>query len=186
MNIFSGVGPESLVQGSARTPLPNDRIRESLVKLCPVFCSTAIDTIQVMLRQKCEVHLPWEIVEQLQGQFDRILTLGCSSTNYSAIVCIGIQRDSVDAFIGTENASVEQAADVLGELANNYCGLLSDNDEFRRAFGTLTQAVPALYLDGNSFLPFIWGAQGYLYFGEHWVYFGYSVRNNTGFRTPQG
>jgi hypothetical protein len=56
--------------------------------------------------------------------------------------------------------------------------MLADNDAFRVNFGTLEQAVPVLYTNGHSYLPFIWGIQGYIYIGIHWVYIGYSIREN--------
>jgi len=184
MNIIAHDGGDPNPGTGSLDAIPNDQIKLALDRLCLVFCETAMETVRVLLQKKCVVHLPWEVVEQLQGQFDRILTMGSSSSSYSAITCIGVQKDSLDALLGAESTAIEEAADILGEIANTYCGMLADNPAFCGAFGPLTQAVPALYLDGNSFLPFIWGVQGYLYFGDHWVYFGYSIRNNISSQRP--
>jgi hypothetical protein len=178
MNIIKNMETEHTMKTGSASSLSKEKIKSSLELLCPLFCSTAIETIRVLLGKECTVHLPWEVVDQLQGQFDRILSMGSSSNDFSAITCIGIQKDSIDSLLGSENTSIETSADILGEVANSYCGLLADKKEFAETFGPLTQAVPALYLDGNSFLPFIWGVQGYIYFKDHWIYFGYSIRNN--------
>jgi hypothetical protein len=55
-------------------------IQDKLTNLCPVFSSTAIDCVNGMFGKMCEIKMPWEVVEQLQGQFDRILTLARSLT----------------------------------------------------------------------------------------------------------
>ena len=153
-------------------------IQDKLTNLCPVFSSTAIDCVNGMFGKMCEIKMPWEVVEQLQGQFDRILNLGSSSRGFRAITCAGIQDDSLCAFLDQENVSTAYASDVLGEFVNTYTGMLADNDAFRVNFGTLEQAVPVLYTNGHSYLPFIWGIQGYIYIGIHWVYIGYSIREN--------
>jgi protein-tyrosine-phosphatase len=145
--------------------------------LSDLFSQRAIQCMSDMFGHKCEIHMPWEVVEQLQAQFDRILTMGSSNAEYTAITCAGIQYDSMNAFAGQENVSNEMAADILGEITNTYNALLVDSEKFRNTFGVLIQGVPVLYTDGHSFLPFIWGIQGYLYLGEHWMYMGFSIRS---------
>ncbi|MBN1307074.1 MAG: hypothetical protein JXA18_04095, partial [Chitinispirillaceae bacterium] len=61
---------------------------------------------------------------------------------------------------------------------NTYSGMIADKREFTDEFGILTQAVPVLYTDGQSYLPFIWGIQGYIYVEKHWIYIGYTIRKN--------
>jgi hypothetical protein len=153
-------------------------IQEKLMQLSPVFSNTAVDCVKGMFGKSCEIKMPWEVVEQLQGQFDRILTMGSSSRRFRAITCSGIQDDSLCAFLDQELVSTAYASDILGEFVNTYTGMLADNHEFEELFGTLEQAVPVLYTNGHSYLPFIWGIQGYIYIGIHWVYVGYSIREN--------
>jgi hypothetical protein len=153
-------------------------IQKKLTELSSVFSGSAIQCMKDMFGQECEIHMPWEVVEQLQGQFDRILTMGSANEKFSAITCAGIQYDSLDAFVGEENVSTEYTADILGEFVNTYSALLADNELFRNHFGILIQGVPVLYTDGHSFLPFIWGIQGYLYIQDHWMYLGYTIRRN--------
>ena len=129
-----------------------------------------------MFGVQCEIHLPWQVVDQLQEQFDFIMTMGSSNTDYSAITCAGIQLDSLKSFTGEEDIGQEFASDVLGEFLNTYDGMLGDNKQFQKHFGTLLQAIPILYSEGEAFLPFIWGIHGYLYKDEHWIYLGFSIR----------
>jgi hypothetical protein len=153
-------------------------IQKKLTELSSVFSGCAVQCIKDMFGQDCEIHMPWEVVEQLQGQFDRILTMGSANEKFSAITCAGIQYDSLNAFVGQDDVSTEYAADIMGEFVNTYNAYLVDNEKFRNHFGILIQGVPVLYTDGHSFLPFIWGIQGYLYIGEHWTYLGYTIRRN--------
>ncbi|MBD3317266.1 MAG: hypothetical protein GF344_15880 [Chitinivibrionales bacterium] len=154
------------------------QIQDRLTRMSSVFSETAINCIDAVFGKRCEIHIPWQIVEQLQGQFDKIMTIGCASNKFSAIACAGIQNDSLMSFLCEENVSSAYASDVLGEMLNTYIGMLSDNEEYSTSFGYLSQAVPVLYENGNSYLPFIWGIQGYLYHENHWVYMGYSIREN--------
>lgn len=153
-------------------------IQDKLIQLCPVFSTTAVECVKGMFGKACEIKMPWEVVEQLQGQFDRILTIGSSSKQFRAITCVGIQNDSLCSFLDQGNISTSYASDILGEFVNTYTGMLADSKEFRGHFGILEQALPVLYTNGNSYLPFIWGVQGYIYIGMHWIYLGYSVREN--------
>ena len=156
----------------------SEYIQDKLASLCTVFSASAVDCVRAMFGSSCEIKMPWEVVEQLQGQFDRILTMGSSSKHFKAITCAGIQNDSLCSFLNQGAISTSYASDVLGEFVNTYTGMLTDNENFRNYFGTLEQAVPVLYTSGNSYLPFIWGVQGYIYIGNHWIYLGYSIREN--------
>ncbi len=153
-------------------------VRQILESMCDLFAECAIECVDAMFGKESELKMPWQVVEQLQAQFDRLLTMGSGNEEFSALTCAGIQYDSLDAFVEEENISTEYAADILGEFVNNYCGLLSSKDVFKDNFGQHIQAVPILYSDGQSFLPFIWGVQGYIYIGDHWMYIGYTIRDN--------
>ena len=152
--------------------------RNMLLKLSDVFSQTAIDCVDVFFGKKSEMKMPWEVVEQLQSKFDLILTIGSSNTAHSALMYAGIQHESFSAFADISEVTSEIAADILGEFVNTYSGMISDRDEFTDEFGVLTQAVPILYTDGQSYLPFIWGIQGYVYINSHWIYIGYTIRKN--------
>lgn len=154
------------------------RYKNTLDTMKGVFADTAVECVNVFFNKKSELHLPWEVVDQLQSKFDLILTIGSSNRNHSALMYAGIQQESLAAFAGMDNVSTEMASDILGEFVNTYSGMIADKKEFRQEFGVLTQAVPVLYTDGQSYLPFIWGVQGYIYVAKHWIYIGYTIRKN--------
>ena len=132
----------------------------------------------VFFQKESELHMPWEVVEQLQSKFDLILTIGSSNENHSGLMYAGIQNESLAAFADIDDITSEAASDILGEFVNTYSGMIADHKEFTEEFGILTQAVPVLYTDGQSYLPFFWGIQGYVYFENHWIYIGYTIRKN--------
>ena len=152
--------------------------KNTLIKLSKTFSNTAIECVDAFFSKKSTLHMPWEVVEQLQSKFDLILTIGSSNMEHSALMYAGIQHESLAAFTGRDDISSEEAADILGEFVNTYTGMIADKKEFTNEFGILTQAVPVLYTDGQSYLPFIWGIQGYIYVEKHWIYIGYTIRKN--------
>ena len=152
--------------------------KDTLTQLTPVFSRTAVECVNAFFNRKSELHLPWDVVDQLQSKFDLILTIGSSNERHSALMYAGIQYESLAAFTDTETVSTEMAADILGEFVNTYSGMIADHEEFTEKFGILTQALPVLYTDGQSYLPFIWGIQGYVYIDRHWIYVGYTIRKN--------
>ncbi len=154
-------------------------IREKLESMSDIFSQAAIECVDGMFGKNSEIHLPWKVVERLQAKFDRVLTMGSGNEEFSALTIAGIQYDSLKAFVNEPDISIEYAADILGEFVNNYCGLLAGNNTFVNYFGQHIQTVPVLYTDGQSYLPFIWGIQGYVYIGEYWIYIGYTIRDNS-------
>ncbi|MBN1306940.1 MAG: hypothetical protein JXA18_03420, partial [Chitinispirillaceae bacterium] len=89
--------------------------RKTLIKLSETFSRTAIECVDVFFSKKSTLHLPWEVVEQLQSKFDLILTIGSSNMQHSALMYAGIQNESLEAFTGRSGISSEEAADILGE-----------------------------------------------------------------------
>jgi hypothetical protein len=152
--------------------------KNTLTQLSDVFSRTAVECVNVFFSKKSELHLPWEVVDQLQSKFDLILTIGSSNELHSALMYAGIQYESLAVFTNSGTVSSEMAADILGEFVNTYSGMISDSNEFTDTFGVLTQSVPILYTGGQSYLPFIWGIEGYVYIERHWIYIGYTIRKN--------
>ena len=157
--------------------------KNTLTQLVPVFSQIAVECVDAFFSKKSELHLPWEVVDQLQSKFDLILTIGSSNERHSALMYAGIQYESLAAFAGTEKMSSEAAVDILGEFVNTYSGMIADHGEFTERFGILTQALPVLYTNGQSYLPFMWGIQGYVYLLRHWIYIGYTIRRNAASRS---
>jgi hypothetical protein len=152
--------------------------KNMLLELSDVFSQTAVECVNAFFTKKSELHMPWEVVEQLQSKFDLILTIGSSNEKHSALMYAGIQHESLKAFTGMQEIDSAVAADILGEFVNTYTGMIADKKKFIDEFGILTQAVPVLYENGQSYLPFIWGIQGYVYVVKHWIYIGYTIRKN--------
>lgn len=152
--------------------------KNMLLELSDVFAQTAVECVDAFFEKKSELHMPWEVVEQLQSKFDLILTIGSSNEKHSALMYAGIQHESLLSFSGMKEICSADAADILGEFVNTYSGMIADKKRFIDEFGILTQAVPVLYANGQSYLPFIWGIQGYVYVGKHWIYIGYTIRKN--------
>lgn len=152
--------------------------KNMLVKLTGIYSDTAVECIEGFFGKACEVRMPWEVVDQMQCKFDLILTIGSSNEKHSALMYVGIQEESLAAFTGMDEITYETASDVLGEFVNTYSGMINDKKEFSNEFGILTQAVPVLYTNGQSYLPFIWGVQGYVYIDNHWIYIGYTIQRN--------
>lgn len=152
--------------------------KDTLVRLTNIFAETAVECVESFFGKQCELNFPWEVVDQLQSKFDLILTIGSSNEKHSALMYAGIQQESLSAFTDMDEITSEAASDVLGEFINTYSGMIADKEEFSREFGILTQAVPVLYTNGQSYLPFIWGVQGYLYIDKHWIYIGYTIQKN--------
>jgi hypothetical protein len=155
-------------------------IQDRLNDLLKVFAETSAKTYLDMFGKTAEIPLPWSTVEQLDGQFDMILCRPSSNNVFNAITVVGAQYDSFEALTGNATRDKTYVADVLGELDNTWIGALNDDHVFRGHFGVMTQGIPVLYHDGSSLLPFIWGAQGYLYVGDHWIYLGYTIRHKEG------
>jgi hypothetical protein len=174
------------IQRSINTIDNREKCKTILIKLTDIFSTTAIECVDSFFGKKSELHQPWEVVDQLQSKFDLILTIGSSNEQYSALMYAGIQHESLFVFTDICEISTEAAADVLGEFVNTYSGLITDKHEFSKEFGILTQAVPVLYTEGQSYLPFIWGVQGYVYIGKHWIYIGYTIRKTIGSASKTG
>jgi hypothetical protein len=150
--------------------------KDILFEVADVFSKTGIECVEAFFQKECVIKSKWTVVNQLNCKFDCVLTLGCANDEYQSILAIGIQNSSFTALTGEENISVEDASDILGEFANTYCGMLSDHSEFYENFGVLAQTLPIFYRQGQSFLNFIWGVEGKLFFNDNWIYFGYAIR----------
>ena len=149
----------------------------SLVSMTGVFLDTAIECVEAFFTRRCERSTEWDVVERLSGQFDLILTIGCANKIHQGILAVGINRDSIPAFVGEEVSEFE-ARDIFGEFANNYCAMLMDRPQFNARFGILHQSLPVLYTNGQPFLPFISGVQGKVFIEESWMYIGFAVQKN--------
>ena len=164
---------KEMVMGSENSSM------ELLSNLLITFSQTALECVNDFFSIQSVILMPFEVVDQLQSKFDFILTIGSSNENYSALMIVGIQRESLCAFTGRVGISYDEAADILGEFTNNFSGMISDEQPFTDRFGILSQAVPILYTEGQSYLSNTCGIQGYVYLQAHWIYIGYTIRERS-------
>ncbi|MBF0226587.1 MAG: hypothetical protein HQK76_14120 [Desulfobacterales bacterium] len=155
---------------------PQPSIKELLLTKNHIFSDAAKECVSALFQHEAFIKEEWQIVDQLDCNFDFALTLGCANDEYQALVVVGIQNDSFCALLGQDAVPAEEACDVLGEFANTYCGMVSDYPAFREEFGILAQSLPVLYMKGHSYLQFIWGIEGKIYFGDNWIYMGYVIQ----------
>jgi hypothetical protein len=148
-----------------------------LSDLKDIFIDSAYQSIESLFGKKCDHHTDWEIVDQLNGNFDLTVTLCSASNEFQSILAVGINADSLNAFVG-ESADAFETHDILGEFANVYCAVLADNTQFSSRFGILIQSIPILYSKGQQFLPFISGVQGRVNIDNNWMYIGYAIQKN--------
>jgi len=143
-----------------------------------VFSKSAIECVEAFFAKTPTIHKPFEIVENLKASSDFLSSLSATSKNYKFIAFIGISRNSLKSILSKETVSVEDAGDILGEFLNSYCGLLQDYPDIKNHFGAMTQGLPFLYTGGHVSVPFVWGVEGYLSFGNALMHIAFSVREN--------
>jgi len=148
-----------------------------LTDLKETFIDCAFEGVESLFGKKCNNHANWEIVDQLNGNFDLIVTLGSASNEYQSILAVGVDTKCIKSFLG-ESIDEFETHDAFGEFANVYCALLGDKPLFNSRFGTLIQSIPILYSKGQQFLPFIAGVQGRVNIDNDWIYIGYTIQKN--------
>ncbi len=151
-------------------------IKDALEKITDAFAFVGKECVESLSMKQCDVREPWAVVQRLQGRFDHIFSLGNANTDYQAIMAVGIQAQCIPDFFEID-ASSDDLMDAFGEIANQYCGLLMDQEPFTENFGILTQSVPQ-YSINQTFFPRVWGVEGRLWIGESWLYIGYAIRSS--------
>jgi hypothetical protein len=153
-------------------------IQKHLELLLPTFSASAKTCVETMFGKHCEVPDPWEVSEKFQSQFENLLCISAASNTYSTLTYLGIQSEAIIALTGLRIDDPNEAYNTLGEFLNWYLGIIVRNAQFRDAFGPIMQGLPILFSNGQSLIPFLWGVHGYVYFGEQWLYMGFSIRSN--------
>lgn len=139
--------------------MDHGQIEEHLLETQTIYSQKALECAGIIFGTTGTIEQKWKIKEQLQFEYDYLVTMGSGSDTFRAISCIGVNSLALNHFMG-EEVSREYAADVLGEFINSYCGLLTDCDAFKDIFGVHLQAIPCMHTDGCAYLPFMWGIQG--------------------------
>ncbi len=137
----------------------------------------AAECSKSLFGKEAEIREPWNIVEQLNGTHDHILTIESVNREFQGITVIGIQTGHIEEFIEVNpDEVIEIAADALGEFGNIYTAMIMDQPKFRDSFGILKSSPPS-YKENQVFLPRIWGVSGKLFAGTHWMYIGFAIGN---------
>ncbi len=148
-----------------------DIVKETLNSLLRGIAETAKETVESFFMIDAEVKDDWSVEERLSGEFDHIITLGCSNSDYQGVIMVASEDDHVSAFFEQK----DELVDIYGELANTYCGMLMDCPGVSEQFGVLSQAVP-MYASKRAFFPRAWAVTGKVYVGDSWIQIGFAVR----------
>lgn len=155
----------------------NNTIKEQLINLVPRFSTLAVECIELLCGITCGIKQPWKVVSRIEGTFDHNFSLGNANKDFQGLLNIGIMNDSVALFIDNYADDLE-LCDFFGELANTYCGMLMDYNEFTDYFGCLTQSTPQHNLHQIHF-PQVWGISGLVHHEDKWLAMGYAIRENS-------
>lgn len=146
-------------------------MKEILVSLLDGVKQTAKDAVESFFMVAASVEDEWSVEERLSGEYDHIITLGCSNSDYQGVIMIATEDAHVDAFFEER----EELVDIFGELANTYCGMLMDYQGVVDKFGVLSQAVP-MYAAKRAFFPRAWAITGRINVSGSWIQIGFAIR----------
>ncbi len=136
------------------------------------ICGAAVDIVTTLLPG--DVHAEksdWLVVERLSGDYEHIITLGCSNSDYQGVVMVAAPEECSGYLFG----DIDELRDALGELSNQYCGVLMDKECIVSEFGVLSQSVP-MYASKRAFFPRAAAVTGKVYVGETYIQIGFALR----------
>lgn len=148
-----------------------DNVKEALTSLLDGVKETAKDAVESFFMVSASALDDWAIEERLSGEYDHIITLGCSNSDYQGVIMVATEDAHTDAFFEEK----EELVDIFGELANTYCGMLMDSPEVVEHFGVLSQAVP-MYASKRAFFPRAWAVTGKISVNNSWIQVGFAIR----------
>ncbi len=148
-----------------------DNLKETLTSLLDDVKQAAGDAVESFFMVKSSLKDEWSIEERLSGEYDHIITLGCSNSDFQGVIMVATEDEHTDAFFEEK----DELVDIFGELANTYCGMLMDYDSVVNQFGVLSQAVP-MYAAKRAFFPRAWAITGKIYVDESWIQIGFAIR----------
>jgi len=154
----------------------HEEIILALKETSSIFSEAAVECLAALFGAEAVVEDEWQVVERLHGEFDRMITMGMANDQYSSLILVAMNEETLCQLLGEDEIDLEYASSALGEFVNTYCALLSDQAIFSDKFGKQIQAVPLLYTGGCPFLPFLTGIEGYLTLDSHRIYVGYTTR----------
>jgi hypothetical protein len=151
-------------------------IHDILGGLTTNVAHTAVECVRWMFHLESEIREPWTVTPRLDGRFEYIFSLGSANPRFKSTMVVGIDVQSISAFIGCE-VTLDEAKDAFSEFGNVYCGMVADIVQFTHTFGILKQGLPEEALHQACF-PDAWAVQGKIYRGEQWMHVGYAIGTN--------
>ncbi len=148
-----------------------DNLKGTLTSLLEGVKKKAHESVESFFMVDATIGEDWTVEERLAGEYDHIITLGCSNSDFQGVIMIATEDGHTDAFFDEK----EELIDIFGELANTYCGMLMDDEDVVDEFGVLSQAVP-MYAAKRAFFPRAWALTGKVYVGDSWVQIGFAIR----------
>lgn len=133
-----------------------------LETLVDVFAGAATQCMQSLFRHQWRAEPAWRVVEALQIDAPCIVALTCANERYRSLALVGLEEQGLAALNMACPPDIDDALDVFGELINTYCGVLADDEQFRAAFGVLTQSMPLMHVRGEWTLRPMTGIEGCL------------------------
>jgi hypothetical protein len=151
-----------------------NEIKEKLENIKVMFSNLAIECVLSFFQVQCTPKSPFQILERLPGEFEHNIFLGNGNDTFQAVLAVGLSDKDAKGFV--EFQGEEDLLDIFGELANVYCGMLMDQNDFTSYFGILTQAVPQ-YTAKQVFYPKAFACAGELMNKNGDVFsIGYAIR----------
>lgn len=148
-----------------------DDMKEILTSLLDGVKQTALEAVESFFMVDASIADDWSVEERLSGEYDHIITLGCSNSDYQGVIMVATEDANVEAFFEER----EELIDIFGELANTYCGMLMDYQGVVDQFGVLSQAVP-MYAAKRAFFPRAWAVTGRINVEDSWIQIGFAIR----------
>ncbi len=148
-----------------------ENLNDTLNSLLEGVKEKALETVESFFMVDATLGEDWTVEERLAGEYDHIITLGCSNSDYQGVIMVATEDGHTDAFFEEK----EELIDIFGELANTYCGMLMDDNDVVEQFGILSQAVP-MYASKRAFFPRAWAVTGKVYVDNSWVQIGFAIR----------
>jgi len=142
-------------------------------ELLPIIEAKANEAFHTLLQMEFASEEPWSIVDRVENPCDFGATVGFANERWQGACTLGISTEAASCLL--PNLSDDLLFDVLGEVGNTVCGMLSADPTFSSFYGILEQ-TPPLFSRGGAWLARSTGVQGNLVARGNLVVFGCTVR----------
>ncbi len=140
-----------------------------------VFSESLKQSVECMFGMETSVVTQWEVTERLICNCHHNILMGCGNSGYQGMIAMGLGEKDAQCFGFSGH---DELLDVFGELLNNFCGILMDDECVTEHLGVLTQCIPQ-YVQIGAFLPKASSCSGYLNVDNgSRLFFGFSIKKN--------